>query len=618
MTIEPQVRAFFEAFNAKHQQPREVAENYIYSRHLNDLGGPYHAVLVGPRGSGKTTLLKMLQPAALSAWQGARAHSLRAQIDYSGVFISSDISWSRQLKSLGYGRLSDVNHRTLIVACFTTHILHALLQTMIQRCDPTTTFRGVKLSLDQESNLALQILKELRIDGAIPSLSSIRQALRSRLTDIRTLANQGSLMDQLEFKASLASQPFLHIDFLDMCSNITGLFDDAVNEAGAKWGLLFDELETAPDWVVQQLFSAFRVSDQKIYLKLAISPSSPAAYATLTSELGPADWQDHKQIPLWCQDRKVAEKFCNDLWRSLARKQGIAQSARDSLGPSAFAPASGGGVASSVDRYGPDGYWTKQFQELLQKDKSFAAFLKVRKIDVTQLGHTDQFSRDAVLRKAAPIAAVRNFFLHEDRVGNVSPRQRKTSSLYAGAESMFAISEGNPRWLIGLLSPLIAHMVNTKTKTVAPSVQAEQIDKAADRLLALLRTTPLPDGSARSGTGGLDVLLQRIGQRLHDDLVQSNFAIDPKLSFVADKGYSNSVCELLAAGLNRGAVVLVDESTSRPIVGDLHDVPLRFSYLLAAKFGLALRKGRTTGLRQLLISTEGYDDADATRQLGLL
>ena len=161
-------------------------------------------------------------------------------------------------------------------------------------------------------------------------------------------------------------------------------------------------------------------------------------------------------------------------------------------------------------------------------------------------------------------------------------------------------------------------MLSPEAKTVDPSVQAEQIDKAADRLLALLRTTPLPNGSARSGTGGLDVLLQRIGQRLHDDLVQSNFAIDPKLSFVADKGYSNGVCELLAAGLNRGAVVLVDEGTSRPIVGDLHDVPLRFSYLLAAKFGLALRKGRTTGLRQLLISTEGYDDADASRQLGLL
>ena len=45
---------------------------------------------------------------------------------------------------------------------------------------------------------------------------------------------------------------------------------------------------------------------------------------------------------------------------------------------------------------------------------------------------------------------------------------------------MFAISEGNPRWLIGLLSPLIAHMVNTRTKIVAASVQAEQIDKAAD------------------------------------------------------------------------------------------------------------------------------------------
>ena len=618
MTSESHFGTYFEAFNAKHQTPHEVAENYIYSKHLSDLCGPYHAVLVGPRGSGKTTLLKMLQPAALTAWQGSRAKILRANIDYSAVFISSDISWSRQLNSLGYGKLSDDNHRTLIVACFTTHVLHALIQTMIQRCAATTTFRGVALSLKQESKLSLLILNELQLSDAIPSLSSIRQALRSRLSDIRTLANQGSLIEQTEFRTILASKRFLHIDFLDMCSNLAGLFDDTVNEIGAKWALLFDELETAPDWVVQQLFSAFRVSDPKLYLKLAISPASPAAYETLTSALSPADWQDHKQIPLWYQDRTTAEKFCNDLWNSLAEKQGIKLSARESLGPSAFAPASGGGDSVSTNPYGPGGYWVLQFQELQRKDKSFAAFLRAHGVDVSQLGLTDRFQKDAVLRKAAPVAAVRNFFLHEDREGGVSPRLRKTSSLYAGAESIFVISEGNPRWLIGMLSPLIAHMVDSKVKRVDVSVQAEQIDKAAERLIALLRTTPLPGGTARESSFGLDALLESIARRLHWELVQGRFSIDPKFSFVADRDYASEICELLAAGLNRGAVVLVDEKTSRPIVGDLHGVPLRLSYLLAAKFGLALRKGKTTGLRQLLTSGDRGGGVDASRQLGLL
>lgn len=595
--------AFFEAFNAKYLDPEQVAAGYVFSGHFEQLSGPYHAVLIGPRGSGKTTLLKMLQPAALDAWKGRRAQEYRRKINYSGVFIASDISWSRQLSSLGYGRLSANNHQVLVLACFTTHVLHAVLETMISRTYEGAKYRAVVLSDADEQCLAKELLGELKLTAPLATMLSVKQALRSRLSAIRQLANRGSLLDQQVFQEELAATGFLHLDFLDIASNITRLFNDAVQEAGARWALLFDELETAPDWVVDQLFSALRGSDPQIYLKLAISPVSATAYKRLLSTDGPADGQDHRQIPLWYTDRVEAKGFCDAVWKSLTAKAGISISARDALGASVFEPASPAQIKHR-NPYAPGGHWSVVFNSLKEKDRSFGAFLRARSIDLQKIGQTEQKLRDSVLRKAAPIAAVRDFYLHQDRLGNTSPRMRKTTALYAGAESVYAISEGNPRWLIGLLTPMISYMVTNGARRVPPSVQAEEIDNAADRLLALLRTIPVPPGMQKNDALGLNGIVEKIGVRLHDDLMHRNFSIDPRLSFTVDRETDPCVVELLSSGLNRGAVMLVAGTPARSVVGDMTGVVLRLSYLLAAKYGLPLRKGKSTNL-SLLLATSG-------------
>jgi energy-coupling factor transporter ATP-binding protein EcfA2 len=590
---------FFEQFNAKYLDPQQVAAGYVYSGHFDALSGPYNAVLVGPRGSGKTTLLKMLQPAALDAWTGPRAHDFRKKIDYSGVFIASDISWSRQLNSLGYGKLSEDNHRTLVVACFTTHVLQAVLETMIFRATSSDTFRSVKLSGSQEADVAKTIMGILKLTAPLATLLSVKQALRSRLSEIRQLSNRGSLKDQNDFRAELSNAAFLHLDFIDIFLNITGVFDDTANEQGAKWGLLFDELETAPDWIVGQLFSALRVSNPRMYLKLAISPVSATAYKTLLSVDGPADGQDYRQISLWYSDRVDAKGFCEAVWKSLTKKAGVSITARDALGPSAFEPVPAGQMKRQ-NPYAKGEYWHEVFTSLKRKDRSFAAFLRARNIDLERLSDADPRIKDSVLRKAAPIAAVRNFYLHEDSVGNVAHKQRKTSALYAGAESIFAISEGNPRWLIGLLTPMISYMVTYNVRKVPASVQSEEIESAAERLLALLRTIPLPPGPQNGRAQGLNGIVQKIGVQLHGDLMNRNFSLDPRLSFIVDRDVDNATVELLSSGLNRGAVILVAGTPARSVVGDMCGVALRLSYLLAAKYGLPLRKGKSTNLSLLL------------------
>jgi hypothetical protein len=592
-----------EAFNAKYLEPAEVANGFVYSTHFEQLAGDYNAVLIGPRGSGKTTLLKMLQPGALAAWEGPKAPAFREAVKYSGVFIASDISWSKQLNSLGYGKLNEQNHRTFVLACFTTHVIHSVLETMASRANSKSAYRAVTLNGDQEALLARELASTLRVRPEIPSLLAVRQALRNRLSDIRVLANSCSLLPHEQCSERLASLDYLHLDFLDICSNICASFNEAVGESGARWSLLFDELETAPDWIVEQLFSALRMSDPRLYLKLAISPVSGTAYRALFKQEGAALGHDYQQIRLWYSDRSDSKAFCKALWASLMAKHGLNITAEEALGRSVFEPKDNRAVRKRSP-YSPGEHWHKVFTSLGRKDRSFLNFLKQKSVDLSAAENLWANKKDSVLRKAAPVAALRDFFLHESKKGEVASRQRKTLELYAGAESIFAITEGNPRWFIGLASPLINFLVKSGERRVPSSEQAKEIDAAADRLIALLRTISVE--SANTGNDGLSLnaLLEEIGARLHSELVEKNFSIDPAQSFVVDESISERTQALLASAVNRGAVMLVDESSSKAIVGDMLNSKLRLSFLLAAKYGLLLRKGKTVRLSTLLPARE--------------
>lgn len=589
-----------EAFNAKYLGPSEVAKGFVYSSHFEDLAGDYSAVLIGPRGSGKTTLLKMLQPGALAAWDSAKADRFRASIKYSGVFIASDISWSKQLNSLGYGKLATDNHKIFVLACFTTHVIHAVLETMADRLRSSLSYRNVSLDSDKEASLAYELARSIKVKPEILSLQSVRQALRNRLSDIRAIANACSLLSDVACSEKISSLDFLHLDFLDICSNICASFNEAVDEPGARWSLLFDELETAPDWIVDQLFSALRMSDPRLYLKLAISPVSATAYSALFKSDGAVLGNDYKQIRLWYSERSDSRNFCVSLWDSLTKKHGLNISADEALGSATFEPQNRRGSKQS-NPYSEGGAWFKVFSSLQRKDVSFSEYLDKKGVDLANEA-TWEKKKDSVLRKAAPIAALRNFFLHETQSGEVDSRKRKTLEVYAGAESIFAITEGNPRWFISLASPLIAYMVKNDVNVVPAPEQAKEIEAAADRLIALLKTIPLEGGASANGDLALDHLLEEIGGKLHSELIDEPFTIDPVQCFLVDETISPRTQALLASAVNRGAVMVVDESSTKAIVGEMVSTKLRLSFLLAAKYGLLLRRGKVTRLSTLLSS----------------
>src|ERR1035438_2490916 len=122
MTPSPTI---FESFNARSLDPAQVAATFVPSIIYKKLVKRRHTIIVGPRGSGKTTLLKMLQQTALEFWAHPDAAEYRSRLDFTAVFVPTDLIWSEQLKSLGSG-LDEQAVRLLGNAAFTTHILKAL------------------------------------------------------------------------------------------------------------------------------------------------------------------------------------------------------------------------------------------------------------------------------------------------------------------------------------------------------------------------------------------------------------------------------------------------------------------------------------------------------------
>lgn len=605
--------SFFESFNARHLDPTAVAQSFVPSVHFDQLCGNYHSLLVGPRGSGKTTLLKMLQPKAIEAWTHTHAQKYRRKISYTGVFIPSDISWGAQIDALGYGKLSEENHRTLSIAAFTTHVLRCLTEAMLSRVlhnrnANNRPFRRAKLGNEDESNFVSEISNTWRITPSIPSLLSLKHALRARLSDIRLLGNRGALESDEVFKTELKGIDYLHLHFIDAVSSAIELFNDCTAEPDYKWALLFDELETAPDWIQDELVRALRSVDEKILIKLAISPISSNARLLLATHLSPVPGQDLRQVRLWYPEKSNGYAFCKDLWNFMIASKGITPLLpEDALGASYFDPEDESkGRKNSV--YGHEGIWTERFKSLAKRDRTFNAYLNVKGLPIAEIDKASVATRDKIIRKIAPIVAVREYYRADD-LSKQEKRSRKSAELFTGAESLFAITEGNPRWFIGIVDRLISELSET-SRTVTRTLQASEVEATSQRFLAMLRISPVNLSTKGCKYHGVESLIEQIGEYFFWRVVIENFTPEPPLSFIVDDNIDEPTILMLETALNRGAILYIPENDSESALTTLRGKRFRLSYMLASSYGLPLRLGKATSLSKVLSTSLDGKPAD--------
>jgi hypothetical protein len=606
----------FESFNARALAPEQVAQTFVPPPHFHRLTKRVHSIIVGPRGSGKTTLLKMLQQPALEAWRHPDADSYRATIDFTGVFIATDVSWGRQIQSLGYGKLDPDTHRLFGIAAFTTHVLRSLIISMLYRVRPVdksvcTPHRRVLLDEEGEAKLSVELAQVWKLSPTLPSLLSLKHALSARLLTIREQAGREAYEVSDGRLDRLRLVNFLHVHFIEAVVAGIELFDDATGGLGGRWALLFDELELAPAWIRHQLLQSLRSTDSRLLLKLSMS-----AYAEGLDEfdatLSATRDHDYDTIALWYAHKEMGYQFCRELWDAMVKHRKLGSiSPEDLLGHSQFETTleewSDSGTA-----YAPGTRIGRRFIRMARNDRSFRRYLEGRGIDPRGLDKIQGDERAADLRKVASIVAVRDAFRTRDSSEGErrqNQRSRKNPDLYTGASALFAMVEGNPRWFIGIMSRLIGQLtMRDVEKTgvreiISRSKQAREIDGAASRFRALLKAIPCPAFAGGRRPTSLLWVLDAIGEYFFSAVVKGSFTPDPPGSFIIDSSDSMIPDEMhrsLTRALNSGAIVYVPDEDEQPLLSSLRGKRFRLSYLLAPKYRIPLRLGRGVALSKIL------------------
>lgn len=581
--------SLFESFNARALSPKEVALTFVPPPTFRRVIRRNNAIIVGPRGSGKTTLLKMLQQTALENWNHPEVESYLPSIDYTSVFIPTDRRWDRQLKSLGE-YVSDKDLEYLIRAAFVTHALHALVVSMINRVKVPNgrgirAIRRVELSNAQEAKMVEALSRSWALQPQFNSLLGLKHALTERLGWIRTIAIEGRL-----------DIGYLHLPLLESITLGIELFNDISGCSDDRWALAFDELELAPSFIRNDLVDAIRASDDRLIFKLAISPVNDQVSSLEGAFNIPG--HDYDPIRLWYTERREGASFCRSLWGSITASRGLGDiDPKEVMGLAYFEDPSV--TSTGVGKYAPGSRWSKMFQNMYSEDPTFKKYIESKNIDISDLEKAPQRDRDQVIRKIAPLLPFRRFYRSVGDKPRQKTRSRKKATIYSGAESVFAITEGNPRWFIGLVNGLL-DSYDEKRGRINKSTQARELERVAHRFSALLRTIVVE--SATKYDGGVLGLIDQIADFIYLDHVVAAFKPEPASSFLVPIDIEPSIELLLNAALNVGALVYLPEE-DEVIIDSVKGKRFRLTYVLAPRYGLPIRlTGKSVSLKTILKS----------------
>jgi hypothetical protein len=317
--------------------------------------------------------------------------------------------------------------------------------------------------------------------------------------------------------------------------------------------------------------------------------------------------QDFDPISLWYAEKRDSYDFCNKLWEEILRSKGIPYApAKEILGKSYFEtpPEEYKGHQTA---YRPGTKVARRFQLLARQDKTFRDYLQANDLDVTFATPITGDQRAAEFRKIAPIVAVREFYRRKDiegptRSAEGANRSRKSAILYAGADSLFAITEGNPRWFIGIMDRLLDKW-EPRQRRIDQGLQADEITRAAQQFAAMLRTIPIPQGTGIRAPQGVLSAVKIVARFFHMQVVKESFRPEPSGTFIVDAKpsmISDELLDNLGKAVNAGAFVYVPDDESNLLLTSLRGKRFRISYLVAPLYKFPIRLGKSVALSTVL------------------
>lgn len=589
------VNEFHISFNARHLNPVEIAENFIYSKSFNFLIQNNHSVLLGARGCGKTTLMKMLTLGALYSWKGSQAKKVRENMPFYAIYISTDIYWNVK-DNKSYDQLKDFNDFPDIISKFsvTTNIFISLCNTFEEILEfELNQSKGSK----KENELCEYLMSEWMLPKTVPTLQYIKEALKRR-SDIFNRFVQSVIFNfSKDEKLDLSDKEFLFIDFRSSLELITLIFE-RIFEVNKKWAFCFDELELAPDWLRDDLFLSLRSTDQKIIYKLSASP-----IVSLSNKYPATVGNDLNLIKMWeSGDEMFSKKIISSI---LDKKFNKKINLNDYFHSSNIYGKEKGTYLKGSEFY-------NEVKSLIIKDESFRNFLARKNVNLENPIALDEKSKDILYRKIKPIVYFRNYFIDyvksdsENNELKVKLRSRKTASLYSGIEVLYKICDGNPRWLIGIINSILNRIIDKPKSTDIRDIQVDVLHETAIQFMNVISNIPIDLYKTQKTNYTLEDLINLIGKSFQNEILGPNFIMDPKGSFIVEKSeilIPEKLIEMLEKAVYQGAIILLNSNDSA-FDFEVRGKKFRLSYMLAPLFKLPLRTYGEINLSSCFQETE--------------
>src|ERR1051326_799813 len=618
----------FDVFNARFVEPERVGSTFVLSPFLRQVVGPSNTAILGPRGSGKTTLLKMLTLPGLLAWNHPQKSDIVSEIDYISVYIPASLTWSAEYRSFSNKKLRADLEALLSTSLFRHNIMLSLISTLRDFSNPSLRESlelgrfFVALDLSKEHDFCQELATVWDLPLRISNLAGLRNAVSTRIRTIQKIIIESSIFGSSADNA-LANHTFLAAHFLD---DIVAFLDFLERNMNFKRRLAvcFDEVEIAPDAVARAILRAPRSIDQRIIVKFSAAPYVSSALTSHQPTI-PTHGNDFDIVFLTSFSTRQTRGFSEALFTSLCHRYDIDNEPSEVLGASLIdiddmgkaCDSSEDSGEASFGKYSVGGAYQKRFEALSKIDPSFRAYLDHRGVDVSDLSAGSEVRRAADIRKILWPVMIRQEFLFvptrtsSEQVDNVPgrPGRRLRSrspigDIYTGAGSIFAICEGNPRWLLGLLEPVAREYskgaASGNQRSVLRSFQREQIQRMIAAYFALIST--IPTSKSSRAIHSLVDLIDRIGTYFQHGILAEQFNPDPVLAFTVDQDVSPPIHNLIGRGINIGAFVTSQEVPGDRgyRVGDIAGLKVRLSNIFAPRFKLPLAGGRSIRLSRIL------------------
>lgn len=578
------VPSIHETFNARSLSTKDLCNTFIVNDHYYKLAASSNTIMVGPRGSGKTTLMRMLQIQSLEIWKHPKAHELRNKIDFTGVFIPTDRVWKTQYDKIrekftveNFGRLE------VIQASFTYHVLEKFVSAIEYLTDQTTekenSFRSIVLTKRAESELVVELSNIWKVKPRINTLKSLEIAITTKKSEISSYL---SIALNGDTTLNLNNQPETIVgDIETILGDSVRIANINLNDREHKWAFLFDELELAPENIVQPLVNSMRGGPDNIIFKLSLSPYHRGVSITKSPGSSMKD-QDLSFISLTGVSDKFGYEFSKELCGNIFSKRGLSD--------------------REVEEYfeqPPKMIEYEEFTELSEKDSSFKDYLLSQEINISDLDKYTEDDKRPTIRKVKFVVQLRNYY----RGYGKKKGRRRPHDLYAGFSNICKAMEYNPRMLIGIMNKFIPYAKSDKTIPVHQQLTC--LDEMTNSFKALLNTIAVETNPQINSVHTIFDLVEKVAKYFQQEISGDSFRSEPKGTLSFKNPANQCIVEAIGFALNSGALIAEKGiSVDSNDILDINSIKCRLSYMFSHKYGLLLSSQREVDLSEIIFPTE--------------